>query len=358
MYTIGRTTVGTARKAHHKPDAEGLPLRNRQERKDCGAKRCRNSFLNTAFRPIAQKSLFVDTYGGNINVITRENYEFLRDSYFNYALLLQKEADHTPGDSIGESMARLYDEMDALVGDSLNVNIEHKGGRLFFRLWKHHQWGSYTLYYFPIKFMEALNPALRKITVTFIHGLMKANSIDTFLEYEEADFIFEMLSEDDETDAQERRNRLKLLDSYQNGKINRLLRKVETKAYYKNLPKALESYVPQNGFERQLVVAMKHGLPFLSPERGIMQYGYDAFYSENPDLHPMYLEQQIRIVYDINDVVSENLVDYYNSCSRETYDIIPITVFDLSPDTEEVFRMDDYPERFFKWADEFINIIC
>ena len=50
------------------------------------------------------------------------------------------------------------------------------------------------------------------------------------------------------------------------------------------------------------------------------------------------------------------LVDYYNSYSRETYDIIPVTTCDLSPETEELFRMDDYPERFFKWAEKFINI--
>lgn len=103
---------------------------------------------------------------------------------------------------------------------------------------------------------------------------------------------------------------------------------------------------------------MRGGLPFLAPERGIMQYGYDAYYSENPDFHPMYLQQQIRVVYDINDIVSEYLVDYYNSNSRETYDITPVTTCDLSPDTGELFRMEDYPERFFKWADEFINIIC
>lgn len=362
MHTTERTTVGPARKAHHKPDGTGLPVRDGQERKDCGAKRCRNSFLSTALAPIAPESVCVEIYencnSGEVNVITRENYEFLRDSYFNYALLLQMAAEHTPGNSIGESIGRLYDEMYALVDDSLNVNIEHEKGRLFFRLWKHHQWGEFTLYYFPVKFLESLNPVLRKIAVTFINRLMKANGISTFLEDEESDFMFEMLSEDEGTDSRERKRQLKLLESYQNGKINRLLKRVETKSYYRNLPKAIESYVPQNGFERQLIGVMKRGLPFLTPEKGIMQYGYDAFYTENPDFHPMYLEQQIRIVYDINDVVTEYLVDYYNSYSRETYDIVPITVLDLSPDTEEVFRMDDYPENFFKWAEEFINIIC
>ena len=166
-----------------------------------------------------------------------------------------------------------------------------------------------------------------------------------------------MLSEDDGSDPEEWKERMKLLDSYQDGKIGRLLKRVESKSYYKNLPKALDTYEPQNGFEQPLVDAMKRGLPFLTPARGIMQYAYDAYYSENPDFHPMYLQQQIRVVYDINDIVSDYLLDYYNSYSRETYDITPVTVRDLSPDTEELFSMDDYPERFFRWADEFISLI-
>ena len=101
MCTIGRTSVGTARKSHHRPDRTECTTRCEQDRTDYGSKRGRNSFLNTALAPIAQKSIVVDSYGSNgINVITQENYEFLRDSFFNYALLLKQEAVHTPGKSI------------------------------------------------------------------------------------------------------------------------------------------------------------------------------------------------------------------------------------------------------------------
>ena len=361
MCTIGRTAVTATGKAHHQPDAEECTVRREQGRTDCGSKRGRNSFLSTAFIPLAQNNLTVDCYDSgecnSINVITRDNYEFLRDSYFRYSLLLQKEGVHMPGNSIGEGIANLYDEMNTLVGDELHVNIEQEGGRLFFRLWKYHKWGSFTLYYFPVKFLESLNPVLRRIAITFIHKLMKANGIGTFWDDYEADFMFEMLSECEDSDSSEGKERTKLLDSYRNGKIDRLLKRVGTKSYYSDLPKALESYTPQNGFEQPLVEAMKRGLPFLTPERGIMQYGYDAYYSEDPEFHPMYLQQQIRVVYDIDDIVSEYLVEYYNSYSRETYDITPVTVCDLSPDTGELFRMDDYPERFFRWADEFISLI-
>ena len=132
---------------------------------------------------------------------------------------------------------------------------------------------------------------------------------------------------------------------------------MERKCYYKNLPKALDRYKARNDYERSLVSAMKEGLQFLSPKRGIMEYCYDPFYEEEPEFHPMYLYQQIRVIYDSYDMVTDYLVNCYNSHSRETYDIIPVTTLALSPETGELFRMDDYPERFFKWADKFINII-
>ena len=266
--------------------------------------------------------------------------------------------DDTPGKSIGASIANLYDEMDKLVGEGMNVNIEQDNGRLYFNLWKCHKWGELTLYYFPMKFVESLNSTLRRISITFINKLMWANGISTILDEEDTDYIFMWLKEDDSQEEEEETvKRLELVRSYEKGKIGRLLKHVEKKSYYKDLPKALEKYTPQNDFERSIVGAMKKGLPFLNPEHGIMQYGYDAFYEEEPDFQPMRLDQQIRVVYDCDDMVSEYLVDYYNNNSQETYDIIPITTCALSPETDRLFIMDDYPERFFKWADEFINIV-
>ena len=168
MCTIGRTPAGTAGKAHHQADTGGKPSTGwtgkNGLRLPSGA---RNSFLSTALAPVALKNLVVETYDGlqcgSINVITRENYEFLRDSVFQVCpVAAKKEAAHTPGNSIGEGIARLYDEMDTLVGDDLNVNIEQEGGRLFFRLWKYHQWGSLTLYYFPVRFLESLSPVFKE----------------------------------------------------------------------------------------------------------------------------------------------------------------------------------------------------
>ena len=92
-------------------------LRHGKKETDCGTQRCRNSFLNATFLPISPSELFTDgTDGKPHNLITQENYEYLRDSFFRYALLMKKEAVHTPGRTPGESIARLHEEMCNLVG--------------------------------------------------------------------------------------------------------------------------------------------------------------------------------------------------------------------------------------------------
>ena len=359
MCTIGRTTGGSAHETHHRGNQKERALRDGKERTDCGTQRCRSSFLNTTFTQINPPELFMEGHDGKLyNLITRENYEFLRDSFFRYASLMKKEAVHTPGHTPAEGIARLHEEMSGLVGNDIYVNIEQDGKRLLFRLWKCHRWGELTLYYFPVKFVENLGQELRRISLTFIHNLMRANGIDTILGEDDTEYVLNWMEEENADELpDERKKRLKLLHSYKKGRIRSLLRRVGRKSYYRNLPKALERYEPKNGYEQSLISVMKEGLAFLTPEHGIMEYGYDPFYEEEPDCLPMYLNSQIRVIYDCNDMMAEYLTDYYNSYSRETYDIVPITTYDLSPETEELFHMDDYPERFFQWAEKFINII-
>lgn len=59
--------------------------------------------------------------------------------------------------------------------------------------------------------------------------------------------------------------------SYQTGKINRLFKRVESKSYYKDLPKALKAYNPRNGFERSLIDVMKRGAAV--PDGGTRHHG-------------------------------------------------------------------------------------
>lgn len=101
---------------------------------------------------------------------------------------------------------------------------------------------------------------MRRISITFIHELMKANGIQTVLDEDDTEYVLTWISEEvPEETPEERKKRLRLLRSYENGRIKRLLQRVECKCYYKNLPKALDRYKARNDYERSLVSAMKEG---------------------------------------------------------------------------------------------------
>ena len=362
MQTIGRTSIGTACKDDNRINQAGDTIWCDKSRESYGAERCRNSFLKTAILPIAPQVVTREDYRGNsYNLITQENYDYLRDSYFRYAELMNVKAEHTPGRSIGEGIVNIYNEMNDLVNKSgMYLNLEDDNGSLYFNVWNTHTWGEYTLYYFPIKFVEELNPTLRRIVITFYHDFMKENGITTINDEDDMYWTIDMLSESyyEDEDAKERRAREKLIKSYRGGKAYKLLDKVWRKSYYKNLPKAIEVYDCKNGFEKGLIELLRRGLEFIKSEKSIMYYGYDPFYDEEPDYLPMTLGQQIRVVYDSDDIVTEHLIDFFNSTRQETYEIIPASTFAVSPKTDKVFTLEDtYPERFFKWADDFIHYI-
>ena len=358
MQTIGIRAGRAACPAHYAANRKLPPQGSGETEKNYGAQRCRNAFLGTRVKAITPKCVTRNWDGITYNYITRENYEFLRDSYLRYAGLLGVEAKHRPARTISESILRLHTEMDALIGNGLNVNLEYEEDRLFFALWKCHQWGTCTLYWFPVKFLECLNPQLKRVAVSFLHELMRSNGFGTMNDDDDTDYVLEWEAETavGEEDDKDRREFLKKIESYKSGKIYRLLERVRTKSYYKNLPKELERYEAKNDFERNLIETMKDGLELIRPERSITQYAYDPFFDENPDFRPMQLEHQIRFIYDVHDGITASLEEYFNSSIQETYEIIPTTVYRLSPQTERLFYMDDYPERFFTWADKFIEL--
>lgn len=136
------------------------------------------------------------------------------------------------------------------------------------------------------------------------------------------------------------------------------MNRIDTKCYYKNLVSALNRYQPNNEFEEQLVELFKEGLAFIGKDKpSIMSYGYDPLYDEDRDYHPVDMERMIRIVYDLDDFVTEWMMDWANNELRESYDISPATQFTIGPDTTELFSMDRYPDNFFKWFDKLCTLI-
>lgn len=358
MCTLGRTAAGTARKADNKPDRARLPTWDGQEGNDDGTKRCRCHFLTIPLRPIAPEHVQGGWGDDKYELITQENYEFLRDSYLRYAELMGIAPNHTPGKTLGESINNVYREMKALIGNNLGLNIDDNMGRLYFNLWAYYEWGKYVVYYFPVKFIEELNPRLKRITVSFFNGLMRANGFSTIIGEYDLEAVLEWMGDTQCQTHEEVKKAEKLVYSYNEGKASKILDTVLKKSYHRNIRVAVNRYPPQNEFERALIDAMKEGMEFIYTDVGIMEYEYDPYFDEERDYPPITLDRQIRVVYDGDDAVSEGILDYFNCEQQETYELTPVRCMALSPQTEKLFSMEEnYPERFFKWASKFIDII-
>lgn len=353
---IANTFTGTV---YHRSNPARGTQRREQKNTDYGAQRCRNSFLKTTFPPIAPQVVTRSWNEMEHNYITEDNYSYLLRSAMNYASLLGVRLKHNPGGSIGEGISNIYDELDAIIGE-INLNIETKEDRLEFILWKYHPWGDYTFYWLPVKFIESLNPRLKKIAVSFIHCFMHSNHMTMTNEACDVEWVLEWAKESiSECDPEDRKRNLKLINSYKSGKVHRLMDRIDTRCYYKNLAAALDRYMPNNEFEHQLIDIFKEGLAFIGRDKpSIMSYGYDPLYDDDDrDYHPVDMERMIRIVYDTDDFVTEWLMDWANQELRESYDISPATCFAISPDTSELFSMDKYPDHFFKWFDKVCTLI-
>lgn len=316
-----------------------------------------NAFLKTPIPAIAPQCVTISN--SNINLVTQENYEYLRDSYYRYACLLNEIPRHDPGQSYGAGIANLYDEMQQLVKDA-SVNIEAVGERLQFVLWKPNEWGEYNLYWFPAAFIERLRPRFRRLAITFLHELMKSQRFRSITEWDEIDYIYEWMQDSlsEDYSQQERHEIQGLVASYKSGRIHRLLQRIERRSYYKNLPRALRKYTPADAVEQSLLKLMTEGLQFIGKDKpSVMDFAYDPHFEESPDFYPIRLDQQIGLAYTLQDMLSEEMVAFLNSSMQESYEIVPMTVLYLTPETDRLFTPNDYSTRFCLWADRFITFI-
>lgn len=358
MQTVGTTYAGASGTLYHRPNRTRRAKRNEQENEDRGAVGHRDNFLNARLSPIAPQAVTRE-WNGEHNYLTRENYEYLLRSAMQYARLMGMKLKHNPGVSVGEGISNLYDELDAIIGD-INLNIETREDKLVFVMWKYHQCKDYTFFWLPVKFTESLDGPLKRIALTFLHDLARSNGMVFMNDSCDAEMILEWYAENLEEcdDEQECRRLEELIGSYRSGRAYRLMNRVKDKRYYKNLPAAIEKYVPRNKYEERLTALMREGLQFIGEDKSpIMSYGYDPYYDDEADWLPVDMDRMIRIVYDLSDDVTEWLMDNVNSELRESYDISPATTLTLSPDCGELFTMDDYPDRFFVWFDKMVEVV-
>ena len=168
---------GTSRAARPLANRKYRAPGHRPQTADHGPRRVRHAFLTQRLRPIAPVEVVRNGYLPGCNYISRENYEYLRACVQRYAELSGRPFAHDPVLTPGEGIGNLYRELRAMIGPDTCLNIETKQDRLVFVLWRPYRWGEYYYYWIPVKFVEKLNPALRRIAISFLHQFMRSTAM-------------------------------------------------------------------------------------------------------------------------------------------------------------------------------------
>lgn len=365
MQTLAGLRNGAAGSPHNRGRHVGnghKPGNKAEEAKVASAARKRNGFLTGRLLPVAS-GLHVETDGVKTDVATMANLDYLYRSAANYARLLgvrlkfncKKYARHP---KLG--MAELYRAFDAIVSE--NVNIELDGGRLVFCLYRFSKWPDYEVLWLPLDFTANLSKGVRRVTLEFIrrfarhHGMWNITGSYHYGMAEDClSCSYDDEPDDGRTEAGQRRTQ-RLLESYNNGRISRLFKRMAGRAFCRDLETALESCLPEGEAERTLLGIIKNGLTLIGKGKPcIMDYEYDWAKEEEPDIMPAGLESQVLVAYSLDDEVAAEVMQAFSADVRESYNLTPVTRLLITPETDKVFTEDDFPERFVKWFYRFVE---
>lgn len=253
----------------------------------------------------------------------------------------------------------LYNALDSIV--SHHVNLELVGNRLQFCIYHFHEWPDYTLFFMPIDFTERLHGEIKKVALEFIRRFIKHHRMmditDTpYFEMSESyiDCVdFEQLDNEEKKDLHRKE---KLFRSYEKGRIHRKLCRIYSRAFCRNLDEHIRNCNPYNAKERRLLELITEGMSLItkySPH--ILNYDYDFASEKERDFEPPPLEYQILLTYSITDTVVKDVESCFSADCQETYNQTPVSFTFITPETEELFKPDKYPERFEKWFEKFVE---
>lgn len=362
--TIGFTNFGTGRVDYPCGRCLGhQPGHKQPEKKKVAAAGKRNDFLTSRIVPVSTDLLMKDCTGTTTgNLTTSENLDYLYRSALRYAGLMNVRLPFRIRKGVHPriNIAALYKALDGVLPE--NINIEKREGRLHFCLYRFHEWPDHTLFWIPIDFIEKISVPLRRILREFIRRFIRHHGLDNVTETGYYEMALEELDdwESREPDAspQEIRKYKRLAASYTSGKISKALKRMEGKPFCSGLEEKLRECRTEIKAEQELLSLIREGMELITPGNPyLVWYDYDWAYEESPDFPPIDLSRQVMLVYSVDDALTENMGDYFNSDYRETYTITPVTYKYLTPETDKLFQMDNYPERLSEWMQRFIQHI-
>lgn len=337
------------------------PGNGTQKKKKIATARSGNDFLMGRILPIAPDYYIETGKDTNISVTTKENFDFLYRSALNYTRLMGvtlpfKEKKSCPRINIIE----LYKTLDTFLPE--HINLETRDGKLFFCIYQFHNWPDYKLYWIPLDFTEKLPRELKRITLEFLRRFIRYHSIQHITESSYYEMAFEYLKYykhyNEEAPQADIKHYSAVAKSYEKGKIHRMFERMKGKSFCTDLVGKIQICPTRNENEHRLLKLIKEGMELISPgSPHIMQYHYDWAYEKSPDFLPPGLEVQIMLGYSAKDALCKEMENCFNWDCQETYAISPVTTLYLTPETDKILKLDNYPEKFCKWLNSFMEHI-
>ena len=131
---------------------------------------------------------------------------------------------------------------------------------------------------------------------------------------------------------------------------------MHSRAFCRNLEEHISNCNPSSDKERRLLELITEGLSLIAKDSPyILNYDYDFASEKERDFEPPPLEYQILLTYSITDTVTKDMESCFSTDCQETYNQTPVSFTFITPETEELFKPDSYPERFSRWFEKFVE---
>lgn len=362
MQASGGTRGRTPGTAYHKGGGKPKLAHGRQETAGAVAAPVGNDFLKKKFVPLGPKRVVRNNWDGeSFNCVTKSNYLYLKKCAVNYAKLLGKDLELDPFEMPGSGIADVYEKLSDLTdGIHLNIDVDRSTHELEFMLWSPYEWGDYSLYFLPVRFLEGLRPGMRKIATAFLNRLGRKNGMLTTNQCSDVDMLLEHLEMClDELPSEERALEQEFISSYEkDGSVYELMSGLTADIGNYSISRALAGCKPKDEDEKKLVELMREGLRFTGDgHTSVMSLLYDHCREDEGDDSPIYADRMIRFVYE-HDRLTEMLVEVLNDeMNCGAYVVYPCASLRLTPRTDKPFEMDPNIKEFYKYMDKLLDFL-
>jgi hypothetical protein len=351
MQAKGRTLQPSGKHTLKRVAADRHFAGDRRSKKDAspGGKPAGN-FLNTVFRPIPATRFH--------SLFNRDNYDFLYRSAKNYSKLLGSSFDLKKQE---KDFAGLFRHFEGLLPEGQHLLLKEEGKRLLFKIFFGNDFLIGEVFFIPIEILNKTEGKIRDIILTFFQLFQQRHKLarkEHLCDYEliVEDYLDGWYENEDDPKVEA------FLKSYRTGYIHDTFSLVYRQPNLSTgkLAKLIESYMPKNEKEENLLISVKQGINILNRNRSIFDYvcrpGKDDenFYDADDDCI-IEAGRLIRFIYSGSDYVTDGYLEYINTESCDlANEYFPRNSLTLSPDTVKLLEV-DFVECFFTWLTEFIK---